>query len=375
LLVPLTYLPLRTPIDLLADRSVNVALHLGVTLLAFAMARRLGTRELVAPATAVLFAVHPVHVAAIATSAGRTELLATLFSLAALLSFTFAGPWRVDGAIVSRPRMTEHLASMLAAACLLSALAASPVALSVLLLVLCLEWLFRPEGKSRRRAFAPSLIAVAAYLALRAAGISWRLADPSTAASEGGLPSALALLARQIGALFYPLNLSSHPGGSLPHPPPDLLSPLPLMGTAILAALVWVAALPLLKQRRAGFGARASFASLLFVLPYCVVAVLAIGQRLAFTERFLYFPSVGFCLLLSLAIGAISTGGPYGGQVRLAAFTLAALILGFSILTWARCLEWRDVLPSQDATSLTIRVGENGSSCAGGLPSTIQRES
>ena len=106
-----------------------------------------------------------------------------------------------------------------------------------------------------------------------------------------------------------------------------------------------------------------------------MLAGLAIGQRLVFSERSLYFPSIGFCLLLSLAIGAISTGGLQPGQVRLAAFTLAALILGFSILTWARCLEWRDVLPPQEATSPTIRVGEKGASCAGELPSTIQRES
>ena len=52
----------------------------------------------------------------------------------------------------------------------------------------------------------------------------------------------------------------------------------------------------------------------------------------------------------------------------------AALISGFSILTWARCLEWRDVPPLQEAASRAILLGENGSSVSGAVPSTIQRD-
>lgn len=393
LLVPLIFLPLRNPAEALADRSVNVALHLVATLLVFALARRLGMRALVAPATALLFAVHPVHVETVAAPAGRTELLAAVLSVAALLAFTHAGPWRICGTIVSRGRAAAHAAALLAGICLLAALSASPTAMAVPALMLGLDRLFRARGDagrwpwwlSRAAPFAPAAAAVVGYLALRSAGISWHAPVPQTTAGTAGLPAALALLARHVGSLFYPVNPPSHPGGAPLHPPTGLFEPLPLLGVAILGFLFWVAARPLLRQQRTGFESRASSATLLFLLPYAVLAGLATGERFVFAERFLYFPSVGFCMLLALAIGAVSTGRlpgreprrsgpPSGGEVRLAVFTLAAMISGFSILTWARCLEWRDIGPTQGTVSRAIRFGENGSSCAGGFPSTIQRD-
>ena len=390
LLVPLIFLPLRTPTEALAQRCANVAIHLGVSLLAFALVRRLGARALVAPATALLFAVHPVHVEAIATTAGRADLLGAGFALAALLSFTHAGPWRVHGAIVA-PGAGRHAAAWLTGGCLLLALTVSVVGLAVPALLLGLEWLFRPRqdptGRSRWRtrgvAFAPAAVALLAFIGLRARGLTW---NPSvTPPADGGdLPNALALLARQVGSLFYPIDLSAQAAWTLQPPQTDLARPLPLLGLAVLAGLVWVSARTFVGKRRTGFGSRASFASLLFLIPYVAVAVAVALGRLEFAERSLYFPSVGFCFLLALAIGAVSTGllpgtahrrpGPNSdGQVRLAAATLAALILGFSILTWARCLAWRDERPAQVTASRVNRVGEKGSSSSDGFPSTIQR--
>jgi hypothetical protein len=70
---------------------VNVALHVLASLLVLTLARRLvaaaasGQAPRLACLAALLFAVHPAHVEAVATIAGRNELLAACFALGALL--------------------------------------------------------------------------------------------------------------------------------------------------------------------------------------------------------------------------------------------------------------------------------------------------
>jgi tetratricopeptide (TPR) repeat protein len=62
--------------------ALNVALHVGVTLLAFLLALRLGLPQVVALVGAALFAVHSVHVEPVDWIVGRAELLAALLGLA-----------------------------------------------------------------------------------------------------------------------------------------------------------------------------------------------------------------------------------------------------------------------------------------------------
>jgi hypothetical protein len=362
LLVPLVFLPLRQPADLFLDRAVNVVLHLAGTVLLFALTRRLGTQLLVAPATVLIFAVHPVHVDAIAVVAGRAEILATASSLAALLAFTYAGPWRRRGKIVVPGVAVRSFAAWGTGAFLFLALGSSAVALSAPAILLAMDWLLRPTAAppgrrwslERMSAFVPSAIALLVHAVLRARGFAWTPGVSLTESVGGGPATALALLAQKVGLLFYPLNLSLKPSGSL-------LGPLPMLGFVILAILLWVAARPFVGRSRTGIGAQASVAALLFLMPYSMTGGLSGDLRIVLSERYLYFPSAGFCLLLGLAIGAVSTGWfpasrrrsaaqSSGSQLRLAVLVLAALISGFSILTWARCLEWPEGEPGHRAT-------------------------
>jgi len=392
LLGPLIFLPLRTPPELLAPRAINLGLHLAVTLLAFALVRRLVARALVAPATALLFAVHPIHVEAIAIPSARTELLSTALSLTALLCFTHAGTSRVAGRIAAPGTGGRHAAAWLAGVCLFLGLTVSPTTLAVPPLLLGLNYLLWPRAGSsapgwwtaKLSAYIPAAVALLTFLALRSMGLFSTPYSPLGAGAGSGVASALSLFVRQVGSLFYPVNLLTLPAWTPPEPRTDLLQPLPMLGLAALTGLLWLAARPYWRQGRGAAQSLASFAALLFLIPYVVVAARSSLDGTDFSERSLYFPSVGFCLLLALAIGAVSTGWSPGAQHRLpgpasvrkvglAAFTLAALILGFSILTWARCLEWRGERPNHETTSGTIRVGENGSSSSGVFPSTMHR--
>lgn len=66
----------------------NLALHLCNVVLVFALVHALTRRVFVAHVVAALFAIHPVNVDSIAWISTRSNLLATLFSLAALLLYT-----------------------------------------------------------------------------------------------------------------------------------------------------------------------------------------------------------------------------------------------------------------------------------------------
>lgn len=67
--------------------AVNLALHAGCALLLYLLARRLFSSTAPAMVAALLLAVHPIHVEAVAFVTARNNLLALFFSLAAVLLF------------------------------------------------------------------------------------------------------------------------------------------------------------------------------------------------------------------------------------------------------------------------------------------------
>lgn len=72
----------------------NLLLHIGVSWLVLAVLRRLGLRRETAFLCAMLFAVHPLNTEAVAWVSARKDLLATLFSLLALVKYL---DWRRHG--------------------------------------------------------------------------------------------------------------------------------------------------------------------------------------------------------------------------------------------------------------------------------------
>ncbi|MEW6270197.1 MAG: hypothetical protein AB1689_12980, partial [Thermodesulfobacteriota bacterium] len=109
----------------------SALLHAGVSVLVLLLlARVFGAR--VALLAALLFAVHPIHVEAVASVANRTELLAALLGIGAVLLVVPRGA-RSPGERPPLPRMALGLASFVAA--LLSKESALTLAVAVPLLV------------------------------------------------------------------------------------------------------------------------------------------------------------------------------------------------------------------------------------------------
>ena len=95
------------PGNTVAYHGVNVLLHAGVAVLVFVLAIRLFGSVRTAQIAAVLFALHPVHTEAVTSLVGRTELLAALFGLAAILSMD-----RADTAAHWPARVSLYLLSL-----------------------------------------------------------------------------------------------------------------------------------------------------------------------------------------------------------------------------------------------------------------------
>jgi protein O-mannosyl-transferase len=289
---------------------VNVALHAGASLLVLAVARRLATA--VAPArapriallSALLFAVHPAHVEALATIFGRTEPLSACFALSALvLALDWRRAWwRLPAAlaVLTLGVLSKEVAVVTPG--LLAVLAfAAPAAAGLD----ARPGLLTPAG---RRALAQVagicvvlLLSIVPYLLVRGVNVA---AAPEARWFPVGTPGAHVALtmSRVLGEYLRILAFPTFLGGDFAYAArlPTLTTPTAGFWLATVAwAATLVAGLWLLLRgpaRLAGAGLVCTFLPLLPVLQLVPVGVLL-------AERLLYLPSVGFCLAAGALLG------------------------------------------------------------------------
>ncbi len=347
----------------------NILLHALASLALAGLALRLGAGPWTSILAGLLFALHPIHVSVVGGLVGRAEILAALFMLAALLCQSGAGEWSVPGARPTSPGETiQRIASWAAALCVFLALGSKEVALAAPLLLLAMELSFRPPARAaslsrwlveRAAALAPSALAVVLYAVLRTRALGVfpgvqrvRLSENVLVGLDGleRSATALGLLGRYLRLLFFPHPLSADYSGKVIEIERSLLAPLPLAGVLGLGLLVVVALAPFVR-RSLGRGPLlcASFASVLFLLPYATIGNLFVLVGIGFAERFVYLPSVGFCLLLALVLGRAfafdavraTTAGAATGR-RIAGCVLLTMVLAAAALeARASTFDWQ----------------------------------
>ena len=311
----------------------NVLLHALAAVLVLALALELGLPSGAGLAAAALFAVHPVHVEAVANVAGRKDLLATVFTLAAVLAHARALR-RGGAALVAAPLAV--LAAMLSKESGLACLAVIAVRDLV------------AGGDSRRRRgrvlglYAAYGVVLAGYLAARWGAVG-SLGVPAINFEENPIArvpaavrvmTAVAVIGRGLALMVAPVSLSpdySHAAIDAVTRPAD---PGFLLSLAVLVAAVTAA---VAGRRRAP---ALAFAVLWYLATLFPASNLAVPIGTIFGERLLYTPSVGFCLGIAVAIGWLS-----GTRARATArwITVAAVVL----LAWrtaAYAAVWKDEL-------------------------------
>lgn len=317
-----------------------VLLHGGVSLLACLFAERLSGDFRTGLFCGLLFALHPIHLESVAWVSAVPEPLAAFFLLTAFLAWLRYRDELARGAATSRRWLAFSLG--------LAALAAlsKEVGTVLPLLVFAYEWVrlgfelhsgpaagrlaaLRARFERSLRASAPFFVLFAIYLMVRVAVLG--------ALSHGGklplstvlftIPSLLASYARH---LLWPWNLS--PFYDSPYitafSAGRVLVPL-LTVVAIVLLLWWLG-------RRSMTIAVASSWLAIPVLPLLNLRVFPENEILH--DRYLYLSSLGWCLLLAVAVRAIAPRGRSALQFA----ALGLLCLAFAAATLVQLPPWKD---------------------------------
>jgi Flp pilus assembly protein TadD len=327
--------------DARAFHAVNLASHVIVVLLAFALFCTLTDRIGLAFASAAFFAVHPIHSEAVDWIAALPDIGCTACVLLAFLLFVLARGQKSQQPPIKRSRRTHVLffASSFAAfaAALLWKEAAIVFPLIVMAYVFCLgedTALIRRMGGALKLSL-PYWCVLGLYflLRLRVLGFivirqrSWILSR-----FEFGL-TALNLIMEYCWKLLVPVGLNAY---YLFVPVRTLEDPRAI---AAILFLILAAGAILYGLRRTPLASFAAFWVFITLIP--VLNVYAVGRNV-FCERYLYLPSVGFCLLIVLLADRVTCLFPERLRSPAEAVALAAVLILYTPLTLARNSVWKD---------------------------------
>ena len=316
--------------DALAYHAFDILLHALATALVCALLGTLGAGPLAAGAGAALFAVHPLHVEAIASIVGRADMLVAGFALLAVLAHL-----RLGGA--------ARMAAVWVCAAL--ALGAKESGVVVPALILAVSFVRATDLRAFRRAtladgplWAGLAILFVLYFTLRHAVLG-TFTGSDVAPYIGALPphlritTAIANWTTYARLLFVPFALSADYGPAVTLPA-GLLSLRFWGGLAMLAGSLGLAAAA---RRRAPLAALGVFWFTIAVIP---VTNLLVPGPVWVAERTLYLPSVAVALLAAALAPVLARARVR--ERRLAGAALLLVLVLFAARSWQRNRTWEN---------------------------------
>ena len=316
--------------------ATSILLHATACLLIFRLLRVLVSLPAAALAGALIFAVHPVHVEAVANAVGQADLLAACAVLSALL----IAATRPNGAGVSWPRRLSICGLFL-----LGSLAKeSTVVLPALLVAVdAAQGRVRAAGGALpylRAIGMPVFLMVSAFalVLLLRVEVLGSLMSPSIAPGlpflrgEDRVLVALRAIPEYFRLLLFPADLSSDYAPAV-IVPVDTVTPLVILGALLLLVL---AALALLTPIRPAAGLPAAW----FLLTILPISNLLFPIGVVIAERLLYLPSVALAMVV--AYGWRSVAARASTPIRLPAYALIAAIMVLGTRAFIRNADWKD---------------------------------
>ena len=310
----------------LSYHATNLLLHVVNSVLVLLIARNLLRSDAAALLSGLLFAVHPVHVDAVAPIAGRTDLWSAMFILLATLA------WSSDAERI-RP-MPFWILLVGSVAVVLSALSKElgflgPMVLGIWHIVYHYSRGGAKKVLSMRR---PWLLAwsvgLGIAITLRWLAVGFRGVDTPLAA-RGDLGLYIGIWARYFRLLLMPWPLNAFYT-------PDQVSLDVLTGLAAVAVLVLYASLSI--RRYDHIGIIALVWTVIFLMPVSGIVTLPAA---VLAERFLYVPSAIFCISLGLIL---HHAWSVMRSRRMVAMAITFIFMAACTLTYARCRDWHDPL-------------------------------
>ncbi len=323
-----------------AYHAHSVLLHSLNSGLVYILALAVGLASLPALLAALLFAVHPIHVEAVTWTSGRNEVLLTLFFLIAVLLATFRA--RLSNGF----RPWAYVLSLIAL--VLALLSKITAAVFPFLVLGAYAW-FVDHNRERSSCSRACVLRHVPYLAL-SAGLVWIellvsragvVVRPETA--EGRVITLLTVpkvVLTYLGSLAAPIGLAprydtSYVTGF------SAEAALTFLGLAVvLLAAVWTG------KRSRTFGFTAWWFALT-LLPASNIVLLSSLRA----DRFLYLPSVGFCLAAGILLQHTWGPKPSGRAAgRIVSIILCGLLVLYSVVTLRQNQVWQDSLALWEET-------------------------
>jgi tetratricopeptide (TPR) repeat protein len=324
-----------------AYHAVNLLFHVLVTLLYARLLLRIDLPTPVAIGSALLFAVHPIHVEAVTSVVGRGETQAAALVLGFLLlslRFVDRAGWR--GLALGAALVLFLLAN----------LTKESAAVAPALLFLLLAW--RGDGSFAARlgaalrrgmpVYAGAAAVLLAVFRLRFLVLGGAIKASGTGIFEVENPlapltplsraaNACAIFLRYLGRMALPLRLSSDESAwSIP-----VLSPRDIL---FWAAPVLLAALVVASLARLRFRSAAALGFLFLCVAALPASNLLFPTGTIFAERLAYLPSAGFCLIAASWI--VGRTPDFAALSRRRAGALAVLALIFAVRAIVRNPVW-----------------------------------
>jgi protein O-mannosyl-transferase len=321
--------------QLFGYHALNLLLHLGNVLLAYAIALRLVRRFWPSVFIAAVWAVHPASTESVTNIVGRADLLAGMAVLSGFLMY-----------LKSREASGWARAMWLAGLVFVTTIGVfskeSAVAiLPVILLYEIVWWKERPRNRVLWQGCAATLVPILAMLWKRFAVLAasppaeFPFTDNPIAGADWwtGRLTAIKVIGRYLWLTIWPAKLSCDYS----------FHQIPLArGTAadwlacVFVIAAAVAVILLYRWNRTGFFL-ACFAFLNFVPASNLF--FSIGTIMA--DRLLYLPSLGLLACLVLAIYALAERPKIA---LLAPVVLGVIVGGFAVRTWIRNQDWQSEL-------------------------------
>ena len=312
---------------------LNLLLHVAVTGLVYLLSREFLKRWMPRFAAALLFAVHPAHAETVSPIWGRTDLLCGLFFLLALFFYLRVrkAEERVTGQDQGSKAQVRGMPWIASLFFFLLALLSKEMAVVFPLFVFILDWLWFEKGwKAAIRSAIPYAAVLVLYLAIRLLSVGAYSGGRTLYAGGvfGTLLTMTRITASYIRLMVWPMPLNSY----YLVDPTTSLGDARFWGAFLLLGLLFAGLLAVRKAAPAVFVGGLWF----FLLLLPVTNLFPIGGVMM-AERFLYLPSIGFCLLVGVGIErGWRTRGI--GESALGLAILASIFFGW--LTYNRTESW-----------------------------------
>ena len=325
--------------EVLGWHLFSITLHVGVVFLVYGLARQWKLSFEVAAASALLFGLHPVHSESVAWAAALPDPLAAVFVLSSLLLYE-----RHYHGRLSTPAVL--IASVLLA---LLAMLSKEVAVIFPFFLVSREMLNghgeKLVGRAARAAIrtAPFFAAIVVYLGMRYYVLGFlRQDEPKSLGIPAikvllTIPSVLLSYARM---LLVPYPLAVMYENKYVQTAADSHFWLAALAiAALLGGVLWLV-------RSSSVGLRAL--ALLFVFVFPVLNLKTFRQEESLLhDRYLYLPSIGFCILVAMGLDWLSARfPPRRSQVFAGAVVLVGVVL--FVLTFYQNFSWQSELAMTD---------------------------